>query len=80
MALADQLADTPRRQTGTPCSVGALEDKLTGTEADALHAMLYSLGWSAAKIYQAVIAEGEWLSQQQINRHRSRVCRCFGPA
>lgn len=80
MALSDRLSETPRRRTGTPCSVGLLEDKLEGDEADALDAMLHRLGWSAARIYRAVVDEGHWLSEQQINRHRSKSCGCFKDA
>ena len=77
MALADRLNSTPQRQPGLPCSIGALEDKLTGAEADALHAMLTTLGWSAERIYAAVTAEGYEVGRQSINRHRAKSCRCF---
>lgn len=77
MALTDRLADTPQRITGLPCSVGALEETLEGKEADAFHAMLYTLGWSQERIYAAVTAEGYDIGRQTINRHRSRACRCF---
>jgi hypothetical protein len=81
MALADRLNETPRRSTGMPCSVGELEDRLDGKEADALYAMLYTLGWSAARIYETLAAEGYEVGRQTVNRHRSRACRCFqGPA
>lgn len=92
MGLADRLAEAPQRTTGKPCSVGALEDYLTGKEADALNAMLHTLGWSGARVYQAVRDEAEKLrdagdlqgaavharmAEQTVNRHRSRACRCF---
>lgn len=80
MALADRLKDTPRRAPGLPCSIGALEEKLQGKEADALNAMLYTLGWSAASIYDALTAEGYDVGRQTVNRHRSRACRCFQAA
>lgn len=95
MALADKLAETPQRITGRPCSVGALEDHLTGKEADAFHAMLHTLGWPGSRVYEAIQAEAIELrnagkleaaavhaamSLQQVNRHRSRACRCFRPA
>ena len=80
MALADRLQNTPQRRAGLPCSIGALEDRLTGTEADALHAMLHTLGWSAARIYDALSAEGYEVGAQSINRHRAKSCRCFKAA
>lgn len=80
MALQDRLADTPQRVAGKPCSIGALEDRLIGAEADALYAMMHTLGWSATRVYNALIAEGYEVGQQTINRHRSRSCRCFTEA
>ena len=61
MALADRLEDTPKRHTGTPCSVGALEDFLQGKEADSFYAMLHTLGWSGARVYAAIQAEAKEL-------------------
>lgn len=80
MALVDRLGDTPRRITGKPCSIGALEDRLDGAEADALYAMLHTLGWSATRVYDALEAENHIVGKQSINRHRSRSCRCFQSA
>lgn len=77
MSLADKLDEAPRRKHGLPCSVGALEDNLDGKEADALYAMLYTLGWSATRVYDTLHAEGYEVGRQTINRHRSRACRCF---
>lgn len=77
MGLAEKLTTTPARVNGLPCSVGALLDRLEGNERDALHAMLYELGWSARRIYDAVTAEGYDIGMQTINRHRSQACRCF---
>lgn len=80
MALSDRLESTPQRLHGLPCSIGALEDKLDGKEADALYAMLHTLGWSASRVYDALTAEGHIVGAQSINRHRSRACRCFKAA
>lgn len=80
MALADRLDNTPGRIHGLPCSVGALEQRLQGEEADALQAMLHALGWSARRIHDALAAEGYDVGYQTINRHRSRACRCFKAA
>jgi hypothetical protein len=79
MALADRIKDGPkRRPSGMPCSVGELEERLKGTtEGDALHAMLYELGWSQERIYADLRAEGHDVGKQTINRHRARACRCF---
>ena len=77
MALADRLDQQPRRTTGKPCSVGALEETLEGKESDALHSMMYELGWSQAAIFEALTEEGHVVGEQTINRHRSRGCRCF---
>lgn len=77
MALADRLDEAPRRGAGLPCSIGALEERLEGKEADALYAMLHTLGWSASRVYETLSAEGYEVGRQTINRHRSRSCRCF---
>jgi hypothetical protein len=77
MALADRLNDAPQRIAGKPCSVGALEERLDGAERQALDAMLHTLGWSEARIYDALMSEGYEVGRQTINRHRSRACRCF---
>ena len=77
MALTERLSDTPKRNTGRPCSIGALEDQLEGPELDALHAMLYQLGWSGRRVHDALTAEGFVVGQQQVNRNRSKACRCF---
>lgn len=77
MALADRLAETPHRIAGTPCSVGALLDRLDAPERQALEDMMGPLGWSAARIYDALEAEGHEVGRQTIGRHRSRSCRCF---
>ncbi|HKY58364.1 MAG TPA: hypothetical protein VJL80_10025 [Aeromicrobium sp.] len=77
MALVDRLTDTPARLQGKPCSIGDLESRLDGAELDALNAMLYTLGWSQARIYEALTAEGYDVGRQSINRHRARACRCF---
>lgn len=80
MALSDRLDSTPPRQSGLPCSVGALLESLDDTEAAALTDMLHTLGWSAARIYDALQAEGYEVGRQTIGRHRSRACRCFKAA
>lgn len=77
MALADRLQDKAREATGRPCSVGQLLDKLPKSEHDALHAMMYELGWSWSKIQEALQQERHLVSGQQINRHRSQACRCW---
>lgn len=95
MALSDRLGNAPQRMNGKPCSVGALEEYLTGAEADAFFAMLHTLGWSGQRVYDEVQAEAKVLrdagelekaaqyaslGQQSVNRHRSRSCRCFKAA
>jgi hypothetical protein len=80
MALSERLKTTPQRQTGLPCSVGALLDVLPVDEASALEQMMGPLGWSASRIYEALAAEGHEVGRQTIGRHRSRACRCFGAA
>ena len=77
MTLSERLDEAPKRTAGLPCSVGALEDKLDGKEADALHAMLHTLGWSGTRVHQTLAEEGYVVGQQTVNRHRSRSCRCF---
>ena len=77
MALQDRLDSTPQRRHGLPCSVGALLEKLPPDEADALDQMMNTLGWSAARIYEALAVEGHEVGRQTIGRHRSRSCRCF---
>lgn len=77
MALSDRVKDAPRGATGLPCSVGELLASLEGDELAALNAMLYELGWSQARIWQALNDEGHHVGQQTINRHRSRACRCY---
>lgn len=77
MALADRLQSTPQRIAGLPCSIGALEDRLDGEEREALDSMLHKLGWSAARIYDALTTEGYEVGRQSINRHRAKSCRCY---
>lgn len=80
MALSERLKTTPQRRAGLPCSVGALLENLPADEADALQQMMGPLGWSAARIYEALANEGHEVGRQTIGRHRSRSCRCFGSA
>jgi hypothetical protein len=80
MALKDRLETTPQRMPGLPCSVGRVLDELPPDEAAALEQMMGPLGWSAARIYEALAAEGHEVGRQTIGRHRSRACRCFRPA
>lgn len=80
MALSDRLSDTPQRIHGLPCSIGALEDRLDAVEREALDSMLHKLGWSAARIYDALTAEGYDVGRQSINRHRAKSCRCYKDA
>lgn len=77
MALADKLNDQPRGRTGLACSVGVLLEQLPTAEAAALDKMMHELGWSGRKIYDALTAEGYYVGQQTINRHRSSACSCF---
>lgn len=77
MALADRLHETPHRNPGGTCSVGALLDRLPEPESDALNKMLNELGWSQNKIYDAIVDEGHEVGRQTIGRHRSRACSCF---
>ncbi len=77
MALVDRLSETPRRSTGQPCSVGTLLDALPADEAKALEAMMNELGWSAARIFEALSNEGHIVGRQTIGRHRSKSCSCF---
>lgn len=57
--------------------MGELEERLEGKEADALYAMLHTLGWSQERIFAALKDEGHVVGKQTINRHRSRSCGCF---
>lgn len=77
MALADKLDEKPRNNSGLACSVGVLLERLPTAEAAALNKMLYELGWSGRKIYDALTAEGYYVGAQTINRHRSSACSCF---
>jgi hypothetical protein len=77
MALSDKLEDAPVRMAGKPCSIGSLLDSLPPDEVTAFNRMMHELGWSQARIYEAVTAEGHSIGAQSINRHRSRGCRCY---
>lgn len=76
MALADHLANPVRGMTGTPCSVGALLDRLDGSELAALQTMLGSREWSQAMVWKALSDEGYEVGMQSVNRHRGGNCRC----
>lgn len=79
MALSERLAEPPKPKHGTPCSVGALLDRLEGGERDALLTMLGTpeqRGWPQDAIYDALTGEGYEVGRQSINRHRGRKCRC----
>lgn len=80
MSLAQRVQQPPKKTTGSPCSVGALLDRLTGKELAAFNEMLgtpEARGWPASDIYDALRAEGYQVGLQTINRHRGRKCRCF---
>ena len=79
MALKDRLTQPPARNTGTPCSIGALIDRLEGDELAALETMLGTQeqrGWPQDAIYDALTGEGYEVGRQSINRHRGGKCRC----
>lgn len=80
MALSDRItAPRPAPMHGTPCSIGALLDRLDGDELDALNTMLGSPdapGWPASEIFKVLTDEGFTVGYQQINKHRGRKCRC----
>ncbi len=38
------------------------------------------LGWSAARIFEALSNEGHIVGRQTIGRHRSKACSCFRAA
>jgi hypothetical protein len=77
MALSDKLAE-PRQQPmhGMPCSIGALLDRLEGTEKVALETMLADRAWSQEMIWRALSEEGYTVGRQSVNRHRGGKCRC----
>lgn len=76
MGLAERLSNIPKRQPGKPCSVGLLLDTLSADDRDVLETALRE-GVSASLIYDALVAEGKYVGNQTINRHRSKACRCF---
>lgn len=80
MALADRLANPPKPMHGTPCSVGALLEKLAGDERAALETMLGTpeqrSPWSASAVHDALAGEGYTVGLQTIGRHRGGKCRC----
>jgi hypothetical protein len=80
MALADKLAQPPKRMHGLPCSVAVLLQRLEThpAELDAFQAMLANPSWSATAIHKAVAEEGYEVGIQTIGRHRTQSCRCFG--
>lgn len=67
---------SPRRQTGSPCSVGSLLERLGASEATVLRDWLGSNDWSARAIFEAVTTEGHTIGLQSIGRHRRGECRC----
>lgn len=76
MALADHVSTDGRNTGGVPCSVGQLFAKLNEDEREALDKMLYELNWTAAQVYDALVAEGYSVGFRTINRHRAGKCRC----
>lgn len=79
MALADKLNDTPGGFAGTPCSVGAVLDRLDDADRAALLVALGTperRGLPASRIYDALVADGHRVGFQTINRHRAGKCRC----
>jgi len=77
MALSERLNENPHRSTGMACSIGTLLGRLPSDEAQALNAMMNELGWSASRIYEALVSEGHEVGRQTIGRHRSRACKCW---
>lgn len=81
MALSKRIDSPPPAPVhGHPCSIGALMDQLEGDERDALHKILFDLGWNATQVYDALRDEGYVVGRQSINRHRGAKCRCFKSA
>ena len=85
MGLADVVAtSTPSGPIqGLPCSVGILEERLTGDDLDALLLILYGderqppgRGLPASQVFRLVTEAGHAVGYQTINRHRGGTCRC----
>lgn len=78
MALSQRVTSPPPAPIhGAPCSIGVLLESLDDTEAAALTDMLFTLGWNATQVYDALRDEGYTVGRQSINRHRRKACRCY---
>lgn len=81
--LADILGDTPRKtRQGLPCPVSVVLDALDERDRAALTAELDRQVGDPKRLSNAVIARalaesGHPVHQKGVERHRTKVCRCF---
>jgi len=80
MGIADKLRTTAKAQTGLPCSVSVLFEKLNDEDRQALEDILTnssSNAISSRQIYEIITAEGHEVAYTSVANHRRKACRCF---
>ena len=85
MSLSDRLSKTPASSVGLPCKIGTLLEgtSLSETDRDALRKVLDTpVGakgrLASTAIVSALREEGYDVGDTAVNKHRRRMCRCFG--
>lgn len=81
MSIADRLQNTQRSETGLPCGIAKLYEKLEGDDKAALEAVLSRRSVagqiSNRQIHDILLAEGHDVAFASISTHRRQQCRCF---
>lgn len=81
MSLANKLKTATRTETGLPCGVGKILQKLEGEDKEALEIIFSSRSVrgtiSNRQVYEILISEGHDVAFASIRLHRLNQCRCF---
>lgn len=86
MSLADRLHNSDKNKSisGLPCQLGRLLATLPDDDskalANVLHATQGEKNWlPSSAVVNALREEGYNVGQTAVQRHRRKMCRCYGP-
>jgi len=79
MSLLQRLDDMKPRESGLPCGVTRVMEKMADEDKKALEGYMFSAPrlLSNAQIQEALIAENYDITYSSISVHRRKQCRCF---